>query len=92
MVCIPITNEQPGVAERVRWLGAGEVIRPGRATAARLNAALQAILYDPRYREAAVRCRKKLDASSGVRGAADLIDTAFTTGRRVIAADRPHSK
>ena len=93
MVCIPITNEQPGVAERVRWLGAGEVIRPGRATAARLQPAIEAILIDPSYRAAAVRCRKQLDATPGVRGAADLIESAFAIGRRIKRsewkADRP---
>src|SRR5439155_2876258 len=29
MLCIPVTNDQPGVARRVEWLGAGEVLKPG---------------------------------------------------------------
>jgi zeaxanthin glucosyltransferase len=88
MVCIPVTNDQPGVAERVRWLGAGEVIRPDRATAGRLRAALDALLTDPRYRAAAGTCREKLESSPGVHGAADLVETALTTGRRITRVDR----
>jgi zeaxanthin glucosyltransferase len=87
MVCIPVTNDQPGVAERVRWLGAGEVIRPARATAGRLRRALDALLTVPGYRDAAGACRKELERSPGVRGAADLIETALTTGRKMRRSD-----
>jgi MGT family glycosyltransferase len=84
MVCVPVTNDQPGVAERVRWLGAGEVIRPGRVTAARLRPLLEAIVKQPRYRAAAGECRTKLHAAPGVRGAATLVELAFTTRRKVL--------
>src|SRR3954468_7993425 len=33
MVAIPVGNDQPGVAERVRWLGAGEVLPLSRLSA-----------------------------------------------------------
>ncbi|QEL15143.1 glycosyltransferase [Limnoglobus roseus] len=87
MVCVPVTNDQPGVAERVRWLGAGEVLRPGRVTAARLRPMIEAIVNQPKYREAAMVCRKQLELSPGVRGAADLVEEAFQTKRRVRRAD-----
>ena len=83
MVCLPVTNDQPGVAERVRWLGAGEVLRPGRVTAERLRPLIEAVLNNPKYRTAAATCRTLLELAPGVRGAADLVETAFQTGRRV---------
>ncbi|MGB8853341.1 MAG: glycosyltransferase [Pirellulales bacterium] len=37
MVAIPITNDQPGVARRLEWLGVAEVVLPARLTVARLG-------------------------------------------------------
>jgi zeaxanthin glucosyltransferase len=87
MVCLPVTNDQPGVAARIVWLGAGVMIRPGRATAERLRAAIQIVSMEPRYRSAACMCRAKLDASPGVRGAGDLVEAAFTSRRRIVRND-----
>ena len=44
MVAIPITNDQPGVASRLAWLGAAEVVPPAKLTVPRLRAALQQVL------------------------------------------------
>lgn len=87
LLCMPVTNDQPGVANRVRWLGAGLVLPPRRATAGRVRAAVTELLADPCYRTAANRCRDRL---AGVRGpglAADIIDKAFATGCRVPRVD-----
>jgi MGT family glycosyltransferase len=85
MVCLPVTNDQPGVARRVEWLGAGVAIKPSRATADRLRPLVRAVLTDPPYRAAADDCRRALADSPGVRGAADVIEKAFATGKRVAA-------
>lgn len=83
MLCLPVTNDQPGVARRVEWLGAGEVLHPGKATAARVRAALTRLLADGNYRAAAVRCKERLAGTPGVARAADIVEQAFRTGRRV---------
>lgn len=83
MLCLPVTNDQPGVARRVEWLGAGEVLRPGKATAARVRAALTRLLTDGKYRAAAGGCKEKLSGTSGVALAADIVEGAFRTGKRV---------
>src|SRR6266567_6483163 len=44
MVAIPITNDQPGVASRIAWCGAGEFITPKRLTAAALRARIVRVL------------------------------------------------
>jgi UDP:flavonoid glycosyltransferase YjiC (YdhE family) len=77
MLCLPVTNDQPGVARRVEWLGAGEVLSPGKATAARVRAALTRLLTDGRYRAAAMRCKEQVAGTSGVARAADIVEAAF---------------
>jgi MGT family glycosyltransferase len=85
MVCLPVTNDQPGVARRVEWLGAGEVIPVGRARADRIRASLRRVLAEPAYREAAAKCRARLAGRNGPALAADLVLRAFTTRARVPA-------
>lgn len=83
MLCLPVTNDQPGVAARVEWLGAGEVLRPSRATAPRVRELVGRLLSERKYREAAGKCRDLLRAAPGVARAADIVDEALRTGKRV---------
>ncbi|MCE9561011.1 MAG: glycosyltransferase [Planctomycetes bacterium] len=83
MLCMPITNDQPGVARRVEWLGVGETLKPAKATAARVRAMIQKLLSDSRYRTAAEKCRDQLKGNLGVVRAADIAEEAFHTRRRV---------
>jgi MGT family glycosyltransferase len=83
MLCMPVTNDQPGVARRVEWLGAGEVLKPLKATASRVRHLVQKLLSDGRYRTAAERCRDELKANPGVARAADIVEEAFRTRKRV---------
>jgi zeaxanthin glucosyltransferase len=83
MLCLPVTNDQPGVARRVEWLGAGEVLKPGRATAARVRALVEKLTTDGKYRQAAEKCRDSLKSNPGVVRAADIAEEAFHTGQRV---------
>ena len=50
MVAIPITNDQPGVASRLEWLGVAEVVSPSRLTVSRLRARARRVLSEPHYR------------------------------------------
>jgi len=82
MLCMPVTADQPGVARRVEWLGAGEVLKPGRANATRIRALVEKLLAGE-YREAAQKLREQLKKNPGVVRAADIVEEAFRTGRRV---------
>lgn len=83
MVCLPVTNDQPGVASRVTWLGAGVMLRPAKATPDRVRAAVTAVLTDAAYRTAAERCAGQMAEVNGLQVAADVIEQALTTGTRV---------
>ena len=83
MVCLPVTNDQPGVARRVEWLRAGEVLPVGRVTPARVRDCLIRVLSGRTYHDTATECRTKLALVDGVRRTADVIEEAFATGKRV---------
>jgi len=83
MVCAPVTNDQPGVARRVEWLGAGIYVALRRATAGHLRQSLQTVLSESSFRNAARQAQAKIGAVNGLGRAADIVEEAFTTGRRV---------
>jgi zeaxanthin glucosyltransferase len=86
MVAIPITNDQPGVASRLEWLGVAEVVQPRRLSVERLRAAVERVLGDPSYREKARRLQEEIHRVQGVSRAADLVEQAFATRRPVLRA------
>lgn len=79
MVAIPITNDQPGAAARIEWIGAGERIHPDRLTVDRLRAAVQRVLTTPSYRMQAARLQQAIASAGGVRRAADVVEAATQT-------------
>lgn len=83
MVCLPVTNDQPGVARRVEHLRCGEVLPAAKATAERVRGLVEAVLKEPRYRLAAGECRAMIAGLHGAERAADILETAFATGRPV---------
>ena len=87
MVAIPITNDQPGVAGRVSWTGAGLTIPPRRLTAPRLRRAVSRVLTEPSVSIHAERLRDAIARCGGVVRAADVIDRVLATGRPVLASD-----
>jgi zeaxanthin glucosyltransferase len=84
MVAIPITNDQPGVASRLKWLGVAEVVQPRKLSVERLFAAVGKVLGEPRYRENAQRRQEEIRQVNGVSRAADLVEEAFSTRRPVL--------
>ena len=74
MVAIPIANDQPGVAARIAWSGAGETIPPRRLTVPRLRAAIEKVLNDPSYRAAVARLQADVQRAGGPRRACDVIE------------------
>jgi UDP:flavonoid glycosyltransferase YjiC (YdhE family) len=74
MVCLPVTNDQPGIARRVEYLGAGLVLAAGRARPGRVHRLLGRVLADPAYRASAGRLRDQMRGLDGPALAADVIE------------------
>jgi MGT family glycosyltransferase len=53
LVAVPITNDQPGVAARIKWHGLGEVVNLSQATVENLTQAIRSVLTVPSYRKRA---------------------------------------
>jgi MGT family glycosyltransferase len=85
LVAIPITNDQPGVAARLRQVGAGEVLRLRQLNVRRLRAAVERVLTEPCYRAAAGRMQEAIRAAGGVTRAAEIVETAIATRVPVLA-------
>jgi MGT family glycosyltransferase len=71
---MPITYEQPAIAQRVRWVGAGEMIPVSRLHPARLRARVEKLLGERTYTTAAQRIADAIRAAGGVKRAGDIIE------------------
>jgi MGT family glycosyltransferase len=74
MVAIPITNDQPGVAARIEYCGAGRLINLKRLTTARLRKLITMVLDDPAYAHNARRLQSAIEKSGGPARAADIVE------------------
>jgi MGT family glycosyltransferase len=77
LVVIPIAYDQSHVAGRVVRTGAGERLNFNRFKANHLNEAVQQILNNPSYREAAQIIRHSFIDAGGTGTAADLLEKAL---------------
>lgn len=77
LVCIPLGNDQPGVAARVVARGAGIVVPRRRITVRRLRSAIVAILYQESYRAAARHLQTSMRQTDGLERAANIIEHAL---------------
>ena len=78
MVAVPITYEQPAIARRIAWSGAGRVIPFSKLTVPRLREAIADVLSNPAYTESARLVQRCIRESGGVKRAADLIEQLFS--------------
>jgi MGT family glycosyltransferase len=92
IVGIPIANDQPAEAARVKRAGAGEILPFREATAARLRPLIERVLAEDRYRLQALRIGKAMAEIPAVDMAADIIEQALNTGRPVLAPPRAHAQ
>jgi MGT family glycosyltransferase len=83
MVAIPITDDQPGVAARLTWTGAGEAVSLSRLNVPRLRAAVQRVLNEDSYKNNALRLQQAIERAGGVTRAVDIIEQALSTGKPV---------
>ena len=84
MVAIPIANDQPGVAARIAWSGAGEVVPLKKITVENLSQAIKQVLTTDSYKENALRLQESMMQSEGAKQAADIIERAIATGEPVL--------
>ncbi|WP_329116187.1 glycosyltransferase [Streptomyces sp. NBC_01465] len=70
LVVAPIRDDQPVVAAQVTGAGAGVRVRFGRSNRAVIGAALDSVLDEPQYREAAIRVRDSFRTAGGAAAAA----------------------
>jgi zeaxanthin glucosyltransferase len=81
MVAIPITNDQPGVAARIVWSGAGECIPPRKLTAPRLRTAIERVLKEDSYRDAVKRLQADMERAGGASRACEIIESVAGSAR-----------
>ena len=74
MVLYPQTGEQAAVAKRAAELGAGVLLKDDSAGG--IRAAVQKILGNASYRDAAAECGRDFRSCSGPSGAAEFIESA----------------
>jgi zeaxanthin glucosyltransferase len=85
MVAIPITNDQPGVAARLAWTGAGEVVPLSRLSVPKLRTAIQRVLAEDSYKNNASKLQEAIRRAGGVSRAADIVEQVISTGKPVLA-------
>ena len=83
MVAVPIANDQPGVAARIAWTGAGEVVPLSRLKVPRLRAAIERVLTEDSYKNNASRLQEAIARAGGVHRAANIVEQAISTGKPV---------
>ncbi len=77
MVAIPITNDQPGVAARVRWTGSGEVVPLKNLTASSAREAVSNVLTKPRYRDGAQKLQAEIAGLAPLERASEIVESAL---------------
>jgi rhamnosyltransferase subunit B len=77
MLAVPYSHDQPDNAWRAQHLGMARTIYPARYRAARVAAALDALMRDPRYAAAAAKVADGVRAERGVTAACDAIERVF---------------
>jgi len=85
MVTIPIANDQPGVAARVAWTGAGEAVPLKRVNVPRLRTAIQKVLTEDSYKKNALKLQEAIKQAGGVSRAINIVEQAVSTGKPVLS-------
>jgi zeaxanthin glucosyltransferase len=80
LVAIPITYEQPAIANRIQWVGAGKVLALGSLNAMNVRKTIQEVMGDASCQDRARRIQEKIAEAGGVKRAADIIEQVLRTG------------
>ncbi|MEH2451678.1 glycosyltransferase [Nostoc sp.] len=84
MVAIPVANDQPGIAARVAWAGAGEAVPLSRVNVPKLRTAIQKVLTEDSYKKNALRLQEAIQKAGGVNRAIDIVEQVVATGKPVL--------
>lgn len=84
MVAIPVANDQPGIAARVAWAGAGEAVPLSRVNVPKLRTAIQKVLTEDSYKKNAIRLQEAIQKAGGVSRAIDIVEQVVATGKPVL--------
>ena len=74
MVAIPVTNDQPAVAARIAWTKTGKVVDLNNCTVDNLKTAIQQVLFQPEYRQNALKLKTEIEQVGGTAKAAEIIE------------------
>ena len=74
MVAIPITNDQPGVAARITWTGAGRTISLKKLNSESLRRAVMDVMTRPSYRENAQRLQREISGLNSLQRACEIVE------------------
>ena len=77
MVAIPITNDQPGVAARVRWTGSGAVLPLKKLTASSVREAVSRVLTKPHYRDQATKMQAAIAGLNPLERASEIVESVL---------------
>ena len=87
MLAIPIANDQPGIAARIKWTQTGKTIQLQELMCGllsfRLKKLIVEILRDSSYKQNALRFRQIMRESGGGKRAVDIIEKAIFTNKPV---------
>ncbi len=82
-IAVPITFEQPAIAARLLWVGAGCRIPLKRLEPVGLRKRISEVLSTGEYKAAAMRLAGSIREAGGVRKAGELIGEALAVGKSV---------
>jgi MGT family glycosyltransferase len=89
MIALPRGADQPAMAARIEYSGVGMSLPFHGFTVQRLRSVVERMLADPSFRDRACRLRDAMQATGGVRRAAEIVEQALTTGQPVPSERRP---
>jgi MGT family glycosyltransferase len=74
LVAVPITYEQPAIARRIEWVGAGRILLAQSITVSCVRDALQDVMTSDKYAVAARQVQCSIRNAGGSLRAADIIE------------------
>jgi MGT family glycosyltransferase len=77
ILAIPIAYDQPAIADRLAWLGVSEVLPLEALATKQVRIALEKLLNNESYRNAAVDLQGRIRHACGLTHAVDLIEAAL---------------
>lgn len=75
LVVLPVTDDQPGVAARIEWLGAGVALPLRRLSVERLTERIEMVLSNPQFLHVAKNLEMELKQMDGLERAAEIIQS-----------------